>query len=39
MGVLDDTPLLICGVVPEHELLDGESVLRLIEVSSEFFAH
>ena len=30
-------PSPICGLVPEHELLDRESVLR--EVSSEIFAN
>ena len=32
-------PSPICGLVPEHELLDRESVQRLREVSSESFAN
>ena len=33
--VLNNIHSLVCGVVPEHGLLDRESVRRLIEVSSD----
>ena len=36
MGVIDNIPLLVCGLLPEHELLDRESVRRLIGVSIDF---
>ena len=39
MGVIDNIPLLVCGLLPEHELLDRESVRRLIGVSIDFFAN
>jgi hypothetical protein len=38
MGMLNNTPSLICGVVPEDGLLDREGIRRLIDVSIEFFA-
>jgi hypothetical protein len=38
MGMLDDTPSPICGMVLEHGQLNREGVRRLIEVSIEFYA-
>ena len=35
-GVIDNIPLLVCGLLPEHGLLDRESVRRLIGVSIDF---